>query len=138
MKNFKAGKAACKAALQESMGLPVRPEVPLIGFIGRLDDQKGADLILGVMHWLASQDVQVVLLGTGKKELEDGFKWAESAFNDKVGNRHALPGSGWQKLKRLGADARMGRSSANAVHLRKYRDHTVGLVNISGTPATKG
>mmetsp|Transcript_20205 Transcript_20205/g.50885 ORF Transcript_20205/g.50885 Transcript_20205/m.50885 type:complete len:611 (-) Transcript_20205:114-1946(-) len=84
VKNFKAGKAACKAALQESMGLPVRPEVPLIGFIGRLDDQKGADLILGVMHWLASQDVQVVLLGTGKKELEDGFKWAESAFNDKV------------------------------------------------------
>lgn len=79
------GKAACKAALQEAMGLPVRPEVPLIGFIGRLDQQKGADLILGAMHWLASQDVQVVLLGSGRKDLEDGFKWAESTFRDKVG-----------------------------------------------------
>uniref|UniRef100_A0A061R363 starch synthase n=1 Tax=Tetraselmis sp. GSL018 TaxID=582737 RepID=A0A061R363_9CHLO len=81
---FEEGKAACKAALQESMGLPVRPEVPLIGFVGRLDDQKGADLILGAMEWLASQDVQVVLLGTGRKDLEDGFKWAESSFRDKV------------------------------------------------------
>jgi starch synthase len=81
---LKKGKAACKAALQEAMGLPVRPDVPLIGFIGRLDQQKGADLILGAMHWLAGQDVQVVLLGSGRKDLETGFMWAESEFKSKV------------------------------------------------------
>ena len=34
------GKAACKAALQKELGLPVNPDVPMIGFIGRLDYQK--------------------------------------------------------------------------------------------------
>ena len=78
------GKAECKRALQEKFGLPQRPDVPIIGFIGRLDDQKGADLILGALSWLCSHDVQVVLLGSGREDLEDGFKWAESEFRDKV------------------------------------------------------
>jgi starch synthase len=30
------GKAACKAALQREFGLPVNPDAPLLGFIGRL------------------------------------------------------------------------------------------------------
>ncbi len=42
----------------------------MIGFIGRLDYQKGADLVLGASHWLMSQDVQLVCLGTGDKGLE--------------------------------------------------------------------
>ena len=45
-------------------------QVPLIGFIGRLDFQKGADLILGAAHWLLNQDVQLVCLGTGDQSLE--------------------------------------------------------------------
>ena len=45
-------------------------QVPLIGFIGRLDYQKGADLVLGAAHWLLNQDVQIVCLGTGDKHLE--------------------------------------------------------------------
>lgn len=46
--NFKAGKAACKKALQEELGLPVNPDIPMIAFIGRLDYQKGADIVLQV------------------------------------------------------------------------------------------
>ncbi|KAI3767022.1 hypothetical protein L2E82_17103 [Cichorium intybus] len=34
-----------QAALQKELGLPIRDDVPLIGFIGRLDAQKGVDLI---------------------------------------------------------------------------------------------
>ena len=45
-------------------------QVPLIGFIGRLDYQKGADLVLGAAPWLLNQDVQIVCLGTGDKHLE--------------------------------------------------------------------
>ena len=45
-------------------------QVPLIGFIGRLDYQKGADLVLGAAPWLLNQDVQIICLGTGDKHLE--------------------------------------------------------------------
>jgi glycosyltransferase involved in cell wall biosynthesis len=68
--DFPRGKAANKAALQKELGLPERPEVPLVGFIGRLDYQKGADLVLAAAPWLISQDVQLVCLGTGESGLE--------------------------------------------------------------------
>ncbi|CAI7878414.1 unnamed protein product, partial [Closterium sp. NIES-53] len=61
-----AGKAACKAALQQELGLPVRPDVPLIGFIGRLDWQKGPDVIQAGVPELMTDDVQFVS-GGGKK-----------------------------------------------------------------------
>lgn len=79
-----AGKAVCKAALQREMGLPQRADVPLIGFIGRLDYQKGADLLLRLTPWLMGQDVQLVMLGTGEKWLEDGFRGVETHHKDKA------------------------------------------------------
>ena len=45
-------------------------QVPLFGFIGRLDYQKGADLVLGAAPWLLSQDIQLICLGTGEAGLE--------------------------------------------------------------------
>lgn len=46
-------------------------QVPVIGFIGRLDFQKGADLVLGAAKWLLeTQDVQLICLGTGDASLE--------------------------------------------------------------------
>jgi hypothetical protein len=54
------GKAACKAALQAELGLPVNPHAPLLGFIGRLDYQKGVDLICDSYDWLMSQGAQLV------------------------------------------------------------------------------
>ena len=50
-----AGKAECKAALQHELGLPVQRDVPLLAFIGRLDGQKGADLILQSAPWIMQQ-----------------------------------------------------------------------------------
>lgn len=68
--NFDTGTLECRAenkrALQQRAGLPVRPDVPLIGFIGRLDSQKGLDYMLpAVEYMLRTQDVQFVLLGSG-------------------------------------------------------------------------
>lgn len=61
------GKAACKAALQAELGLPLQPKTPLIAFIGRLVDQKGLDLVSGAMQdLLRSIDAQWVILGTGE------------------------------------------------------------------------
>ena len=73
------GKAANKAALQKELGLPVNPDAPLFAFIGRLDPQKGADLVLGAAPWLVSQGAQVVLLGSGDPRLEDGLRSLEAA-----------------------------------------------------------
>lgn len=79
-----SGKAQCKAALQRELGLPVRDDVPLLGFIGRLDHQKGIDIIGQAMPWMMDQDIQVVLLGTGRKDYEDMLRHFEGCHRDKV------------------------------------------------------
>jgi starch synthase len=59
------GKARCKGALQAELGLPVDPSAPLVGFIGRLDPQKGIELLVESIPWLVQdQRAQVVLLGS--------------------------------------------------------------------------
>ncbi len=75
-----SGKALCKAALQEEFGLPVRADVPLIGFIGRFVAQKGIELIAHAMPKLLEMDIQMVFLGTGEP-------WAEGFFSD-IANRY--------------------------------------------------
>jgi starch synthase len=61
--DFVAGKAQNKRALQAELGLP-RDDVPLVGSVGRLDPQKGIELIIESVPWLAEQGVQFVLLGS--------------------------------------------------------------------------
>lgn len=34
--------------------------------------------------WLAEQDVQLVMLGSGRSDLENALRWAESAYRTKV------------------------------------------------------
>ncbi len=59
------GKAACKAALQQKMGLPVRAEVPLFGMVSRMTGQKGLDIISECAHDFLKLDLQAVFLGSG-------------------------------------------------------------------------
>ncbi|GJN20708.1 hypothetical protein PR202_gb08118 [Eleusine coracana subsp. coracana] len=84
LETVQTGKAQCKEALQKELGLPVRGDVPVIAFIGRLDHQKGVDLIAEAMPWIASQDVQVIMLGTGRQDLEDTLRRLESQYYDRV------------------------------------------------------
>jgi starch synthase len=63
--------------------LPERDDVPLLGFIGRLDHQKGVDLITDARHWLMGQDVQLVMLGSGREDLEQSLRSMENDHNDK-------------------------------------------------------
>ena len=51
-----SGKAKCKAALQEELGLKVDASVPLVGWIGRLDYQKGPDLLLAALGELGEKE----------------------------------------------------------------------------------
>ncbi|XP_047066372.1 soluble starch synthase 2-3, chloroplastic/amyloplastic-like [Lolium rigidum] len=84
LRTLDAGKRQCKEALQRELGLEVRGDVPLIGFIGRLDGQKGVEIIADAMPWIVSQDVQLVMLGTGRDDLERMLRHFEWQHNDKV------------------------------------------------------
>ncbi|GAB4858494.1 Pentafunctional AROM polypeptide [Ancistrocladus abbreviatus] len=78
-----SGKVQCKIALQKELGLPVRPDCPLIGFVGRLDYQKGIDLIQAAFPELMQDDIQFVMLGSGDKQCEDWMRAAEAIYRDK-------------------------------------------------------
>lgn len=80
-----SGKKANKQALQESVGLPVRDDVPIIGMVSRLTDQKGFQLIEERLEELLSQaEVQIVLLGTGEARFEHSFRYFEQKYPDKM------------------------------------------------------
>lgn len=68
--NVRAGKAACKAWLQETAGLPIRSEVPLLAQLGRLVPQKGWDLLAEIADRLLDLDVQLIVLGTGQPKYQ--------------------------------------------------------------------
>jgi len=67
--NDLSGKKLNKAVLQKEHGFKVDPNIPLVGFIARLVDQKGVDILVPVLEQLSQQqDVQLVLLGTGEDQ----------------------------------------------------------------------
>ncbi len=88
--NDLSGKAACKAALQEKLGLDVNPDTPIIGMVGRLSNQKGLDLVDYIIGDLLQQDVQLVVLGMGESRYVNLFSWAESEYKGKVAARFAM------------------------------------------------
>jgi len=73
-----------KYALQKEMHLPVR-DVPVLGLISRLVDQKGLDLIARIGDRLLAEDVQFVVLGSGDRHYEDMFRRLRERHPDKVG-----------------------------------------------------
>eukprot|EP00210_Caulerpa_lentillifera_P002450 g2348.t1 len=77
------GKALAKEALQGEAGLPIDPEVPVFGFIGRLEEQKGVDILFDAIPKVMKQGkVQVVILGTGKKKFEQTLKTLDAKYAD--------------------------------------------------------
>ena len=74
------GKAACKAALQEELGLEVSPDTPLFAMVGRLTEQKGLDLLEYGLEELMNQPVQLAVLGTGDSYWEEMLKWRAGAY----------------------------------------------------------
>ncbi|KAL8192635.1 hypothetical protein R6Q57_027820 [Mikania cordata] len=65
-----SAKPLIKEALQAEVGLPVDKNVPVIGFIGRLEEQKGSDILAAAIPEFIGENVQIIVLGTGKKAME--------------------------------------------------------------------
>ena len=70
-----SGKAAGKLELQRELGLTISPRIPLLAAIGRLDPQKGFELVLeAVPALVAEEKAQLVVLGSGRQEFLDAFR----------------------------------------------------------------
>ncbi|HEC33878.1 MAG TPA: glycogen synthase [Chloroflexi bacterium] len=77
-------RAVNKAALQQKARLPVRPDVPLLGMVSRLDHVKGIDILEPVLEQVLTGDIQFVLLGTGQPEYHEMLERFQARFPDKV------------------------------------------------------
>lgn len=82
-----SGKARCKADLQRRLKLPVRATVPLFGVISRLTEQKGLELLCDILETLMALNVQLVLLGSGEKNLEAAFREAAAKYPSRLAVR---------------------------------------------------
>ena len=80
-RGHRRGKALCKAALQETMGLEKRGDVPLVAMVTRMTEQKGFDLVACVLDDLMSrEDLQFVLVGSGDARFENFMRQAEQRY----------------------------------------------------------
>ena len=82
---IETGKAACKAAHQQEVGLPVKENTPLMVMVTRLAGHKGLDLLChAARRLLWERDCQLLILGTGESQYENFFRQLEKEFPDKV------------------------------------------------------
>ncbi|KAA3454853.1 granule-bound starch synthase 1, chloroplastic/amyloplastic-like [Gossypium australe] len=77
-------KRLLKVALQAELGLPCDENVPLIGFIGRLEEQKGSDILTAAIPKFIGQNCQIVVLGTGKTAMEKQIQQLETLYPGKA------------------------------------------------------
>jgi starch synthase len=82
-----AGKEKAKEALQKEFGLPRNADVPVIGIVTRLTDQKGLGDLFGPTYGSAwsicrDMDVQIALLGSGDKWCENEIQALASRLSN--------------------------------------------------------
>lgn len=79
-----SGKAACRADLLERVGFDPADAGPVLGMIGRLDPQKGFDLLHDAAPRLLAADARIVVQGSGDPTLAAGFRTLAAAQPDRV------------------------------------------------------
>jgi len=128
------GKRVCKADLQREFGLVMREEVPLIGMISRLDEQKGFDLVAAIMEKLMELGPQCVLLGTGKEKYHLLLENLQKKYPQQLGVKIAFDNVLAHKIE-AGADmflmpSRYEPCGLNQIYSLKYG--TVPIVRATG------
>lgn len=78
------GKRKNKMALLNELGLKFRDDVPLVGMVSRLVEQKGLNLVIEGADKLFALDLQLVILGSGDKNIESELKRLESEYKTKM------------------------------------------------------
>ena len=77
-----SGKGQMKAELQKRTGLPLNPNVPLIGMVSRLTNQKGFDLGIEVIERLCKEGYAIrwYIIGEGNQRAELEQKISETVY----------------------------------------------------------
>lgn len=68
------GKAVCKMALQQEMGLTEDPDSPLLTMVTRLTEQKGIDLVVSALPEMIGMGAQIAILGAGDAHWEHALR----------------------------------------------------------------
>ncbi|MBQ4253554.1 MAG: glycosyltransferase, partial [Erysipelotrichaceae bacterium] len=74
------GKMECKLAVQRELGLRESRETFLIAVVSRLAIQKGINLVIDKMQEIMNRDVQLIILGSGDKGMENYLAQIEHRF----------------------------------------------------------
>jgi starch synthase len=135
VQSISEGKCACKTALQQEVGLPVVAGQPLVAMIGRLADQKGFDLVAGVIRqWAETSPVQWVILGTGEPKYHELLSQIAHRHPERVAVRLGFSNELAHRIE-AGADiflmpSRYEPCGLNQLYSLKYG--TVPLVHATG------
>lgn len=73
-----------KKALLEKFDLSFHPHTPVIGMISRLVEQKGFGLLQKAVEKLLTENLQLLVLGEGDKDIEDWLKKLAQKHPDKL------------------------------------------------------
>jgi starch synthase len=65
------------------MGIAERADVPLVGVVSRLSEQKGTDVILAALSRILELDTQVVIVGSGDPASEGYLLWRSHHGGDR-------------------------------------------------------
>lgn len=75
-----------KTDLQKQFGLEINPDIPLLAYSGRLDLQKGLELIMKEIEFILDElGVQFVIVGPGDPQYHEFFQKLESQYPGRVG-----------------------------------------------------
>ena len=96
-------KSKNKLSLQKELGLNADPDIPLAVIISRLTEQKGLDLVLGVLDEILREKLQLAVLGVGDRIYEAALKHFESKYQKQMAVRLVFD-EGLSKRFYAGAD----------------------------------
>jgi len=77
-------RALNKSLLQERLGLPQEPEIPLLAMVSRMDVQKGVDLVFAALKNMKGSKWQAIILGTGDPKLEEEAMKLQALYPERV------------------------------------------------------
>jgi len=129
-----SGKREAKRDLLREFGLPEQADRPLIAMVSRLDSQKGFDLVEQAAPELLSEDLMMVILGTGDPRYQQMLAELAAAHPDKLAVRIAFDNRLAHKIE-AGADiflmpSRYEPCGLNQIYSLRYG--TVPVVRATG------